>query len=320
MTGKYFDNGQDHDVYDVCALGAGLELLSDRKQQFTHKRAEEILSTEEFMADRPLRENHVARLIDAMKRETFHPEWVQLITCECEELGNKTFRMNGQHTSWARLHMPANYPCQVRVMHYRAKTASDMRRLYASIDRNAPRTKENVINSYLGGTNEYGHYKKDVRRVLSTGIVKWLWPSSQESKKYDGDDIAYLLMTEYFNLAQKVGMFLNHQSYRDQRHLFRSGVVAAMFATFSKAPQIAEQFWSSVAEGTGIENKEDPRLKLRNELMQVSTTINTLNSAKKRVSAEYMYRACIHAWNTFRRGDRLKRIRPNMSSNRPRPQ
>jgi len=251
-----------------------------------------------------------------MKRGTFHPEWVSIITCK---LGDKVYRMNGQHTAWARLDMPPKWPCEVTILEYEASTVEDMRTLYSTIDRGSPRTRANVIDSYLVGTEEFKEAKVQTIRFVPRGFTCWFWPTKNERSKHDGDDVAYLLKTDHYDLTLKICSFLNKYSPREHKHIFRGGVIGAMFATFHKAPQIATDFWSPVADGIGFSQRSDPRLKLRNELMQTAVGYGGgARSDKKKVSQELMFRNCIHAWNAFRENRVLQVLRGNEAGKRTR--
>ena len=316
MSGTYKEtDGPRPEVISVTNLGEGLKLVATRKMEFTREEAEKLLDLEEFVGDRPLKSRHVDDLIKAMERGTFHPELVSLIVCKHD---GKTYRMNGQHTAYARYHMPPSYPCNVTMLEYTAKSMEDMRILYASIDRASPRTRANVITSYLAGTEEFDGVKSNTLRVVPMGFAMWHWKTKHDRRQHDGDDVAYLIKTEHYDLARKVCGFLDRHSSRDYKHIQRSSVVGAIFATFHKAPQIAVEFWTPVANGTGIDKVGDPRLKLRNELQRAAVDSgNGSHSDKKLVSQEYMFRQCITAWNAYREGRPLQVLKGSDKGNRP---
>jgi hypothetical protein len=317
MSGQYKGEGvRKTDILKVTSLGDGLRLNRTRVVQFDHDFATWLLEkTEEFPGDRALKNRHVEYLISTMQRGTFHPEWVVIITAKCD---GKVYRMNGQHTAWARIHMPAKWPCEVKHLEYEAKSMEDVRTLYSSIDRSSPRTRANVIESYLAGTPEFDGVKARTLRVVPQGFTFWFWKSKTERSAHDGDDVAYLLKTDWYDLAKKVCAFLDAHSPKEHWHVFRAPVIAAMFATFHKAPQIAVEFWKPVADGVGIEQRSDPRLKLRNELMQAAVGIGGGGqSDKKKVAQEVMFRNCILAWNAHREGRTLSVLRGTERGNRP---
>lgn len=314
MTGVYIAPQNEREVLSVTDLGGGLKLLYDKKMQLTHKRANEIITeTTEFGGDRSLRSKHVKRLTDAMARGTFHWEWVKIVLCRYN--GN-VYRMNGQHTCWARLNRPADEPSPCSVMMYEAETEYDMRQLYASIDRNAPRTKSNVIDSYLAGTEEYGHVKRATLARLPQGYTLWKWETVEDRRNNDGDDVAFLLLSEDYKLATQVAAFLDAFINADTMFLFRAPVIAAMFATFHKAPTVAHSFWEAVASGIGFSSVDDPRNRL-GRFLQRNTLGGSPAGVKSTVAQEEMFQACINAWNAFRQDRTLKVLKVVSTGGRP---
>lgn len=298
---------------EICSLGEGLKRLEDKPVEMNLKLAEEVLSLHDFAADRKMDMNHVARLKSAMERGTFIPDLVQLITCQCK---GTTYRLNCQHVAAARLQMPKEYRCPIRHIRYSAKTENDVRRLYASIDRGKPRNKATVVTSYLFETPEWAGFGRHVIGWISEGLSLWLWQSKHVRTFRDGDDRAFLLMTDYLDLGRKVGRFIQSHQNNVIKFLRRAPVIAAMFATFQKDEQAATQFWSSIAEGAGFTSSEDPRRVLRDGLMQASLKQGA-GGTKRAAESEEMYRWCVNQWNSWRRGDRSKILRANMKNDRP---
>ena len=208
--------------------------------------------------------------------------------------------------------MPERWKCPVETIEYEAKSEQDMRMLYSSIDRSSPRTKANVIESYLAGSEEFKSVKTRSLRLVPQGFSLWFWATTNERNKHDGDDIAYLLKTDHYDLAIKVLALLDKLSPREHKHVFRGPVVAAMLATFNKAPQIAVEFWTPVADGVGLSKRGDPRLKLRTWLLQTAVGYGRGGaSSKEKVTQELMFRQCIGCWNAHREGRTLQILRAN---------
>lgn len=300
---------------DVSDLGEGIKQTGEEKVELTHALATEVLGYGEFIGERPLRDNHVANLGDCMRRGTFHWEWVMLVIARCGEHHHKTpagkpIRINWQHTCWARLEMAEKMRTPVRIMRYRCETENDLRQLYASCDRGAVRTRGNVIQSYLAGHPDFAGMKSHCLKLIPSGFALWHWETEGQRKQHDGDAQSYLLLTEFNDVANKVGQFLNHYKPSEFRHLMRSPVVAAMFATFAKVPTIAPQFWEAVANGVGFGSAEDPRLKLRNFCMNNSVGHGMGSKANLNpVDVESYYKCCIAMWNAWRAGRSVKLVR-----------
>jgi hypothetical protein len=303
------------EALDVTDLGEGLRMVSRSTKELDQDFATEILNLPEFSSDRPLDNGHVVRLLNAMKRGTFLPEQVQIVTCTN---GGKEYRMNGQHTCWARLEMETKYRCPIQHLRYTAKTENDMRRLYASIDRMKSRSMGNVVCSYLFDTEEWKAFSKRTLMKLAEALAFWLWQGDHERGMHDGDDRAYLLTTEYFKLGQSVATFVEQSKGTGSNHVRRRPVIAAMLATFARSAPASLEFWSAVRDGTGFGNKNDSRLVLRNMLVTSSISIGKgATIDKKSVSSEEVYRWCVYAWNAFRRGDATKQIKAPLNCDRP---
>jgi hypothetical protein len=329
-------------ILPVTSLGEGLVLVKEWKAEFTHAQASRVLEELKplemngISIDRPLRDNHVEYLLNCAKRGTFHPELVTIISCICDEPfgdypAGTEFRQNGQHTAWMRLYLDESWPCKVNFKQYRAKTGVDMRMLYASIDRGAPRTQGNVISSILAGTDQFIGCNHKLMRLLASGLSFWLEPgkAGEYGPRYDADDLAYQMKTGYKEVINHVINWImkanevTHGRERVRKNILRAAVVAALYETFSKLPSRAHEFWNLVRDGIGATSINDPRHKLYEFLREATVVSNKggmgvgRNAGKRAVTPEEMYRATILSWNAWRDGNELKTIRPVLSSKRP---
>lgn len=314
-TSQRFTGQIPLEVLDISSLGKGLSVVKNSKVAFTKEMAERLLQMKAVPWERPLRNNHVSFLIGEMKKGTFLTELATLATCVCEELGGDEHRINGQHTAWARAELPdADYtPSPITMLKYRAITVDDMRRLYASFDRGAPRTRSNVIEAYLGGTEQFGSVSPTLVKLLASSLAFWLWESPFMRGQHSADDVAYLMQRDHADLVNKVAVFAGESPILlSLDFLRRASVVAAMMETFSKAQKQSEEFWHAVKIGIGFTNADDPRLRLRNALMTCNVMKSTAKEKKKAIDQETMYRWCIAAWNAWRSDEPVKSLRaPN---------
>jgi hypothetical protein len=306
LNKQFFADDVAKDVtLPIPSLGGGLKLVKKDTINFTAQAAKDLLDPnvhETFNPDRPLSNAWVNYLLKAMKQGTFRWEQLQIIVCSYK---GKLYRMNGQHTSWARINWedaPKNIP--VQILRYSARTENDMRMLYASIDRGKARSKANVINSYLFDSEHFKGYPKGAIKRLSEGLTYWLWGVKGQ---HTGDEIAFLMQTEYYDIATKVGQFFKNNCQNDQsKHLKRSPVIGAMFETFDKNEHDALRFWEAVRTGANL-SVNDARLKLRNHLMTHSINAGRGGGTyMKNVPADDMYHWCVQAWNAFRESRTLR--------------
>lgn len=314
-NGHHESNGNG-ESFDIKSLGQLLRLNSQENVELTHELCKELLALPTFVGERRLRPRHVAELAKHMRDGTFHWNMVGLITCRCNEPHNEkpkgtTFRMNGQHTCQARIELPPSYRAPVRLLRYSAATEADMRRLYATIDRGAPRTKANVIHSYIDGTEEYDGYPHHVVKHLPAALAMWRWERPEQRATHNGDDIAYMLLESDRAICQTVLGFLSQFKQVEHKHILRGPVVAAMLETFSRSVNKSNEFWTAVATGLGLNSERDPRKKLHKLLLTHTAhaaASNRLNGGGA-ISREAMYRACIYCWNLWRKGEVVNGIR-----------
>lgn len=298
------------EIIDIRSLGTGLMMVDESVRLLDSKLTEEILnSSEKFVADRPLRQGHVDHLLREMRRDMFIESLVTLILCE---LDGVIYRMNGQHTCWAATYFSEESETvfTVKVQRWKAESEHDLRRLYASIDRGAPRTKANVVQSYLVGTDAFGGYTNRQIQELSSGFSLWHWESMHDRNMHGGEDVAHLMQTKFLEVSTRVGVLYLRWTVKDHKHMMRAPVIGALYATFQKAPRIAEEFWTVVASGVGIDSENDARHRLRNHLMTYSVGASP---GKRSQSAEEMYRICLSAWNSFRDSREVKVFKPSNS-------
>lgn len=322
-SAKRFSGEVATDYIDVAAGSSGLEVESRKQVTLNRAQAERMLNLSEVEGDRRLRDRHVETLAQAMLRRTFRYELVTLVSCLCEETGLE-YRMNGQHTCWAVIEvdsLPEGQrpdPDKVTHLRYVAKTYEDVRRLYSSIDRGAPRSKSDVVISYLAGVPMFEGLGNTVIRSISQGFAFWMWQELHERTKHDGDDIAYLLKTEYAGVCEKVAAFAKvSQAFSKHKWLMRASVLGAMFDTFSVAVKASTDFWGSTRDGVDMSSVNDPRLRLREALQNATIVGGNRTQTKTPAYSDDAYSWCINAWNAWRRGETIRALRGAVNGVRP---
>lgn len=306
----------------VAAEPPAIRLVRSSKVEPTHAFAARLLNLAEVPGDRPLRDSHVNALIGHMFAGRFRYEQVNLAVARCVE-NNVEYRVNGQHTCWAVLYTPEEFGHEkVNLLSYECDTLDDVRALYATIDRGAVRTKRNVIAALLTDTEQFKDTPVRLMGSLMSGLAQWLWESVHERAKRTGDDLVALARDKHADIVERVREYaVQSGSFSASPFLDRSPVYAAMFDTFSVAPQRAAEFWSSVRDGTNMPLTTDPRLVLRNALskarLMLSASAKTRQAGGRTTGQEEMFRWCIITWNAWRRGEEVKLLRVNLASKRP---
>lgn len=281
------------------------EVLSDTKVKLDNDKAAAYIDLPIFEGERNVTDGHVQTLYDEMRRGNFNELLVVLSTCE---LKGVTYKVNGQHTCWAKMFMPESYAPTVREIRYRVKTDEQLRNLYAVYDRGKVRTEGHLTKIKLVNTPAAeGIWSSNIEK-LTAGMKYWLYPNKQERMRIRDSETAALVKHQHGQVFQNVGRFL--QEHHDARHLVRQPVIGAMFDNFNKVPTIAPDFWEKVATGLGLDDKRDPRYHLREFLTRVVMQKSPSASLKRLADSEEIYRICVQAWNHWRKGGAVQMLRP----------
>jgi len=275
-----------------------------------------------FVADRPLSRPHVARLVSEMEAGHFMPEITNIMVAD---LDGTMYRLNGQHTATAVLQMTEKDPdfalAGVTLITFSVDNETELRQIYARIDRGAVRTNAHVTRSILAGTEHFADTSSRVLKLLPTGLALMRFESSTERKIYAGETAAEDVQGDYLEISRCIAGFMDQLNYRPAHHghMFRGPVVAALYATFAVDEEDAQQFWRAVATGVGFESESEPAARIRQTL--INSTIHggrAHRGAKVDMGAEDLYRGCLHAWNRYREGSSFQQsLRPTVLKSRP---
>ena len=304
---RYIINEPDH-VKRVISLEKR-EIIDDDVIDFGKEAAQTFFDLPRFEGERPFRRNHVIYLMTCIRRETYLPEDVILKTCIVGRGAHAAeYRINGQHTAAAILSLAEHEPSikiKIRRIRYRVRSMEEMRALYASTDRGAARTVGNQLAAQMTGVEGYADVPHEIMRRLGEGIVMWQAGTSHLKREWDSNSRAAALSGEHRDHALAIARLLTEKTSEETRHMLRSPVIGAMFASYAIAPRIASMFWKNIRDGSGLKDSS-PEHKLHKWLL--TRGIRDKNRATDRtfVSGEQMYRMCIHMWNSYREG--VKRV------------
>lgn len=282
------------------------EILNDRKVDFTVDRAVDYINLPVFPGERDVVDSHVQFLLDEIQRGRFN--WNIVIIARCD-LDGTTYKINGQHTSWARLGLPekSDIP-KVREIHYKVQSITALKALYSTFDRAKARTDPHLTRVELVGTaaTDGLHYRTISR--LAPAVRFWLYPARDEYRRIGPAELASLIANDYCVLFNTVGRYIQTlQGKTADARVLRMPVMAAMLDNFAKVPTVAPDFWTDVAYGTNLV-KTDARWHLVDYLDKVA--ISSAGSEKRSVSGDEVYRYCITAWNRWRKGEKVQTLRP----------
>lgn len=251
--------------------------------------------------DRPLNPRRVEAYRKMLAAGLFRP--VQWATVHCNET-QSTYRVNGKHTS----NLFAEYEelpqtIHATIEHYHCDDLDDVARLYATFDSRAQVRNTNDINrAFAAVDSELSELPSKIISLCVTAISYYRWGDTY-SQKPAAERAECLLDDDNKEFIAWVHSVLRSSDSDVTRLLWRSPVVAAMYAGYHKSRRAANEFWLAVRDGTGETPKKPDRVLNR---FLLSRVVNTGRGSSGRKAGDLcapreMYVKCLHAWNAWRR-------------------
>jgi hypothetical protein len=194
--------------------------------------------------DRPLNPKRVDAYRKMLALGLFRP--VQWATVHCNET-QATYRVNGKHTS----NLFAEYeklpqPVHATIEHYHCDDLDDVARLYATFDsRTQMRTTTDINRAFAAVDPELSQLPSKLISISVTGI-SYYKHGDEYCKKPAAERAECLLEDENKTFIDWLHSIVNGSSSDTTRHMWRSPVVAAMYATFHKSRKASNEFWLAV--------------------------------------------------------------------------
>lgn len=263
----------------------------------------EFFEMEPAPHDRPLSENRLRVYEKLLKAGEFRPvTWASAL---CHET-NCIYRVNGKHTATMLSKLDPIPDFHVTIERYVCDTLNDVASLYNTFDSKlASRTTRDMNLAFAATIREldnvperFIHYTVTAAAVLKQGLEK--------AKDIPPAEKAELLIDAYpFAVWLTKLMPSGTRSGTSYYHLSRTPVVNAMMATWNRAPQKAEEFWSLViseeARTPDHPTRQIGKYLLRVALAGGATTGHSRN--RTLVTPREIYVKCLHAWNAWRKDE-----------------
>jgi hypothetical protein len=286
----------------------------DRKIVFTVDQAVEYVELPVFPGERNVTDKWAQHILEEMISRRFN--WDLVILARCEFQG-QVYKINGQHTSWARIAAPLDSDPTVREILYKVDTEEQLRQVYGTFDRGNTRSTGHLMKVELLGQDLDPQIQKRTATGLATALRFLKFDNREQYLKVREDQLAAMVASpEIKPLFTTVALFCQRFGKDGRRFIDRQPVLAALLATFQVDEDAAVDFWTDVIEGTNLV-KEDARWHLHNYLATTSLGNSPRAAAgKKMVGAEDMLRVCFYLWNRWRRHEVTNSVR--IPASRPR--
>lgn len=269
-----------------------------KTQKVTKALATQFAEMDPAPHDRPLSERRLQVYQRLLKDGSFRPvTWASALCVETSGV----YRVNGKHTSTMLAGIPTLPDFYVTVEEYECDTLEDVARLYATFDSKLmSRTTRDINLSFAATVNELIDISDKTINIAVSGMAYHIY-GLQWSKTQPAERAELLLEHSDFVVWLGDGILGTPNDRATGYWLFRQPVVAAMFATWSKAKAASTEFWKAVREETGPK----PDLPDRKIAKYLSTHALGTGSNKgptvRRADHREMYVKCLHAWNAWRR-------------------
>lgn len=220
-------------------------------------------------------------------------------------LDGEEVRVNGYHSSTTLSKMNGDMPAGMiaHVEEYKVENNAGLVALFRQFDpRQSARKPKDVCGAYLHVIEALKGVPLAHAKVAIEGAAWYLAvvdpPEDIEVPK--GDDRYAMLNDEaYHPFIQWAGAVLSVKT----PELKRPPVLAAMHATFEIDSEPAREFWADVARGGKEFDDKHPTTVLDGWLKHIHT------NCPDGVKAPQIFQACIFAWNAFRAGKPLDKVK-----------
>jgi hypothetical protein len=273
----------------------------------TKKVAQEWSELKAAPGDRALNENRVSFYIHQVNElEMRTVDWAKAF---CKQNG-EWYRVNGKHTSTAfsRINNSDLSGIFAMVEEFECENLEDVAALYATFDsRIQSRTTTDVNKSYAASVPELDSLH--IRSVnLAVSGLSWY---TSPKKPHVGlpKDRAELMLSHIPAVLwlSETAPYTN----KKYRFVFRVPVAGAMLATYFVSREAATEFWNLVKCETGVRPECPDRVlaKFLSGIKVDGSPNSRALSLSERAGPLEVYSKCIYAWNAWRRGDDLDRLR-----------
>jgi len=224
------------------------------------------------------------------------------------QLGNRTLRMNGRHSSTMLTELNGEFP-ENAIAHidaYKVDNEEGLALLFRQFDdRKSGRQPIDVSGAYQG---LYEPLRGINKQLTKRGVeaVAWWRKQIEKAPAPSGDDV-YSLMGEtgLHDFLRWLPTIFNVKT----KEMEVTAVVAAMYATYNASTTGAHEFWSAVARNGISYDDNAPATVLDEWLKKLATKVPANADLISTVGAAQYYQGCIYAWNAYRKNMSLHDIR-----------
>lgn len=219
-------------------------------------------------------------------------------------VGDKEYRMNGQHSSKVLTELNGHFPqgLKVHLDTYEVDSFDGLAHLFRQFDsRKSGRTLSDVSGAYQGLYTDLAGVPRAAAKLAVEGVA-WYDKNVEGLPAPKGDDVYTLFgKSGLHSFIKWVGEDIFTVKTPE---LKRQTIVAAMYGTFEKNEAEARKFWKEVSRG-GVEFEEN------HPTTVLDTFLKSIIEDKKKLELKpaNFYQASVYAWNAYREGKTLSNVK-----------
>lgn len=261
----------------------------------TEELAKEHASLPQIDGDRKFRPARMTKLKDLFDQGLFYdPEWA------IAYLDGTKYRINGKHSSHLLISMNGKFPkgMFVTIKQFKCDTPLELATLFEQFDsRISVRTNDECNGVHKSVHPELADLSNSIVSFAVRGVA---WVIREESGESLTEDQQRQIIHEHSEFIRWCCPLVG------TRRMKKTGVIAAMFKTWSVDSDVATSFWTHVRDQSH-EDKENATRRL-GKFLELCIYDPLDKSTKQRWDVRALYSKGIHAWNAFRqsRGTDLK--------------
>jgi hypothetical protein len=219
------------------------------------------------------------------------------------KLGDKEYRMNGQHSSAVLCELDGSFPdgLKVHLDSYEVDDKEGLALLFRQFDnRKSGRTPTDVAGAYQGLYEALKDVPRSAAKLAVEG-ANWYRRAVEGLPAASGDDVYTLFGdTSLHSFVRWIGEVFSVKT----PELRRMMIVGAMYGTFVTNETEARKFWREVSRG-GVEFEDN----------HPTTVLDGFYKAiiedKKKLDLKpaNLYQAAVYAWNAFREDKTISNVK-----------
>lgn len=284
---------QSHDA-DLASIRSETLLM-------TPKAARALRDSATFERQRAINREHVLELAEEMRQRWFIPGTPLYVGVLPD---GKQVLLNGNHTCEAIVE--AGIPVAVTVIYKQVADMQEAARIYMNHDVHRTRNWRDALQASEGVATEFEGRALAALGHVMVGFDDKIVSPAQASPNWKSRTARFDLLKKFDEPVKTLFAATNaggNSTKRNNRLMFRVGIMAVALVTTRDQPEHAVRFWGGFVRDDGL-RASDPRKALLN------FAIGTMGLAQSWAARHFQSKGTALAWNAFWREESLTWIKP----------